>query len=420
MALQIPLLRMGSPYYSLDTVAVPHFQSGEPVAQLSLANPGLIARDLRSSRAAKAALEAIPARDLLAICKRAAELFCSGTLPLGETRQSAGQYVAQLSASTGMPEVLVRKNMDKITLVLEEMEAVIGGLTRGLDIRIFDSGWMKQNDRPINFLCETDNLGVVLPSNSPGVHSLWIQALAMKVPVVLKPGSQEPWTPFRIAQAFFAAGLPGEAIGYYPTSHAGGSEILMRTGRSMVFGDKNTVAPWRKDRRVQIHGPGWSKVVIGQDKIGEWRSCLDVIEVSAIENGGRSCINASGVWVPAQGREIADALAQRFAAVQPRGIEDPQARIAAFTNKNLAYRLNEMIDNLLRQPGAEDMTARYRPEGRLVEFEGSVFLLPTVVFCEDDQHPLAHAEYLFPFISVVEVPQQTKKKKIPQLGICRK
>ena len=32
-------------------------------------------------------------------------------------------------------------------------------------------------------------------------------------------------------------------------------------------------------------------------------------------------------------------------------------------------------------------------------------MLPTVVFCEDPGHPRASAEYLFPFVSVVETPQ---------------
>ena len=67
----------------------------------------------------------------------------------------------------------------------------------------------------------------ILPSNSPGVHSLWIPSIALKVPVILKPGSQEPWTPTRVLQALIAAGCPREAVGLYPTNHSGAAQILM-------------------------------------------------------------------------------------------------------------------------------------------------------------------------------------------------
>ena len=60
----------------------------------------------------------------------------------------------------------------------------------------------------MSFFPRSDSLGVVLPSNSPGVHSLWIPAVALKTPLVLKPGSVEPWTPYRVIQALIQAGCP--------------------------------------------------------------------------------------------------------------------------------------------------------------------------------------------------------------------
>ena len=44
-------------------------------------------------------------------------------------------------------------------------------------------------------------VGMVLPSNSPGVHSLWLPIIPLQIGLVLKPGPQEPWTPWRMAQA---------------------------------------------------------------------------------------------------------------------------------------------------------------------------------------------------------------------------
>ena len=60
--------------------------------------------------------------------------------------------------------------------VLEEMEAVLGGLTRGLNLSVLDAGWCVQDKRPLSYVRQTKMLGAVLPSNSPGVHSLWLPA----------------------------------------------------------------------------------------------------------------------------------------------------------------------------------------------------------------------------------------------------
>ena len=86
----------------------------------------------------------------------------------------------------------------------------------------------------------------------------------------------------------------------------------------MIFGDARLPREWQGDPRIEIHGPGYSKVVIGEDAIDDWEKYLDVMVASILENGGRSCVNASGVWVPRHGKEIAEALAERLAAVVPR------------------------------------------------------------------------------------------------------
>ncbi len=103
-------------------------------------------------------------------------------------------------------------------------------------------------------------LGLVLPSNSPGVHTLWLPIIPLQVGLVLKPGPQEPWTPYRMAAAFFAAGIPPEAIALYPGGADVGAAVLESCGRSLVFGGQATVDQYRANPRVQPHGPGFSKI----------------------------------------------------------------------------------------------------------------------------------------------------------------
>ena len=201
----LPILRQGRPYKSLTVQPLTHIATGEVLGEMSLANPGLISRDIEKSGDNQRFLRKTPVKTLLEICRAAAQQFSHGELPLGDGSQTPEQYIQQLSATTGMPESLARTNMAKIHHVLHDLETVLGGLTRGLDLDILDPGYGWEGERFVSFLRESNDLGVILPSNSPGVHSLWIPSIALKVPLIPKPGAREPWTPYRICQALIAA-----------------------------------------------------------------------------------------------------------------------------------------------------------------------------------------------------------------------
>jgi aldehyde dehydrogenase family protein len=404
--LHIPLLRQGQPYKSLDVVSILHHRTREPFVEISQANSGLIRRDLLHQGQVKALLSSISCSELLGICSRAADYFMDAPLPLGDEMQSPQDYVQQLSATTGLPHVLVRRNMQKIRGVLAQMESVLKGLTRNLDLAILDSGFASLGGKEMSFFPRCDSLGVVLPSNSPGVHSLWIPAVALKTPLVLKPGGAEPWTPYRVIQSLIQAGCPREVFSYYPTDHAGSGEILRHCGRGMVFGDSTSTGLWQGDPRIEIHGPGFSKIVIGEDCIGNWEEYLDVMVASILDNGGRSCINASGIWVPAKAPEIAEALADRLSKVIPRDAEDEKAQLAPFADASVARRISEGIERGLQEPGARDVTAAHRQGERLLSWQDCSYLLPTIVLCDSPNHPLANREFLFPFASVVPIRQE--------------
>jgi acyl-CoA reductase-like NAD-dependent aldehyde dehydrogenase len=399
--LHIPILRKGVPYRSLDKIRTPHYRTREDFVEISQANVGLIRRDLLDQQSAREALSGFTTAELIAISRRAADIFLNETLPVGDDSQSPDDYLRQLASTTGMPHTLARKNMRKIHAALFEMEQVVKGLTRGVPFEILDRGF----GTGLSFFARTNSLGIVLPSNSPGVHSLWTPAFALKIPLVLKPGSAEPWTPYRMIQALIRAGAPPAAFSYYPADHAGGGEILRQCGRGMVFGDVSSTKIWANDSRVEVHGPGYSKIVIGEDCVDDWEKYLDAMIESIAANSGRSCVNASGVWTPRHGKKIAEALAARLAEIVPRAEDDPEARLSPFADPNVAARMSGMIDAEMEgTPGARDVSAEYRQPDRLVSWQGCSYLLPTIVEC-DVEHPLANREYLFPFASVVEVPE---------------
>lgn len=403
--LHIPLLRGGEPYQSLSTIEVKHSQNGEPMAVMSQANRGLISRDMLSQEKRKRELDSFSVSELIEISRIAGQYFMSADLPLGDLTQSPDDYINQLSASTGVPKALCRQNMKKIATVLENVAEVLGGLTRGLDLSILDRGWGQQHGRMIGYLCNANSLGGILPSNSAGVHSLWVPSIALKVPLVLKPGSTEPWSPHRIAQAFMKADCPPSAFTLYPTSHDGATEILLRSDRSVLYGSESTVAPWRSDPRIQIHGTGWSKILFGDDTIADWKDYLDLMVTSVSQNSGRSCINTSSIWVPAEGRNIATALAEKLCQITPLPLDHPEAKLSAFANPKVAYQLELMIKQHLKTPGAVDISSQVFGQSTVVESDGYTFLQPKILYCTDPSHPLANTEFLFPFVSVVETSQ---------------
>jgi hypothetical protein len=408
--LHLPILRWGRTYESVDKTVVAHFRTRQPFVTVSQANVGLIRRDLLRQADARATLSKLRSADLVGMAKAAAEHFLHDTLPIDPERgitQSPQEYVEQVTATTGMPWANVRRNMRKVHGVLSKVDDVIHGLTRGLDLSVLDEGLSDRGGQMVSFFPRADALGVVLPSNSPGVHSLWAPATVLKMPLVLKPGSAEPWTPLRIINAYVKAGVPEDAFAYYPTDHAGGNEILRSCGRGMVFGDVGSTRRWEGDPRVEVHGPGYSKIVIGPDVADQWEKYLDVMVESIANNGGRSCVNASGVWVTKHADAIGQALAERLARVEPRAAEDEDAVLAPFADPAIARRMSAVIDQDLAandtQVPARDVSASVRGPERVTTAHGGTYLLPTVVRA-DAAHSLANREFLFPFASVVEVP----------------
>src|SRR5262245_12898745 len=166
--IHIPVLRWGEPYQSMDVDKVVHFITGEPLAEVSRANGGLIERDMRFAGRARQVLREVPVSDLLRMVKKAADYYVDGDLPLGDGTQNPDQFVRMQSATTGLPEHMCRFNMKKNHFVLNEMEKIHDALTRGLDLNILTRGFgVEQRGVPVSYQAQSPVLGLVLPSNSP-------------------------------------------------------------------------------------------------------------------------------------------------------------------------------------------------------------------------------------------------------------
>ncbi|MCB1062265.1 MAG: aldehyde dehydrogenase [Verrucomicrobiae bacterium] len=410
----IPILRQGRVYKSLDVQTVNKLGTDDAAAEISFACADMIKYDLQKMGEARAKLRAMNTSDLVAITKKAGEIFLHDDLPIGVDgeMQSPEDYVLSLAATSGLPHSLIRMNMTRLGGIFGQIEDIFRGLTRGMDFDVIDKGYGEQGGAPVSYSATTNELAVILPSNSPAVNALWIPSIAMKVPVLLKPGREEPWTPWRVIQAFIKAGCPPEAFSLYPTQHDGSGAIIRRAGRVMLFGDDSTVKQHEHDPRIEVHGTGYSKFLIGEDEIENWRDYLDSLVESVSSNSGRSCICTSTIVVPKYGDEIARAVAERVAEIRPLAQDDPEAKLSGFANPKFAEWINEAVEAGLAAGGATDVAAEFREGDRFFERDGMNYLQPTIVRVNSFDQELAVREFLFPFASVVECPQSEMLEKI--------
>ena len=95
-------------------------------------------------------------------------------------------------------------------------------------------------------------------------------------------------------EAFAQAGVPREVMSIYPGGPECGAAVLETCNRAMIFGGTATVERYHGDPRVQAHGPGFSKILFGDDTVDQWEDYLDLMFDSIYVNSGRSCISCSG------------------------------------------------------------------------------------------------------------------------------
>ncbi len=220
--IRIPLLRAGKIYESLDHADIVDPARGVVVARLSQANTALIRREVEALALA-APLADFGAGTLAEMCKKAATIYANDALPVdGQGNNLSTEAWIQLqSRTTGLPENLCRRTVQRLSAALAATPEIVEGLTRRLPAAAWDrnlSGVSKGRGPLVSYHSVARHLGVVLPNNSPAVNALWLPAIAFKVPVAIKPGSQDPWTAWRLIQALVRAGVP-ESVGMKLTGH---------------------------------------------------------------------------------------------------------------------------------------------------------------------------------------------------------
>lgn len=416
--IELPAIRWGEPYQSLEVDEVNHFYTGEPVAKVHCVGSGIIRRDAKKARNARRALQAMSPAELIEKCKAAGELFESGTLTVGDSQQSPVDFIQQQSATTGMPISMCKANVTKNAFVLKNIDQILDCLTRGLDLNILARGYGEESRGvTVSYQAQCDALGAVLPSNSPGVHTLWLPVIALQMGLVLKPGSSEPWTPYRVFAAMVEAGIPKEAFCLYPGAGADiGGAILTSCRRSMIFGGPQTVDQYAGNPKVQVHGPGFSKIIFGDDCVDDWEQHVEIMADSVYRNGGRSCINCTSIYASRHTKEIAAALAEKLGPLEVLPPDNPESGLAAFTIEGAAAAIWKGVQRDIDTPAVTEMTASYGE--RLVEKPPVAYLRPVVLHHASHESESRNKEYMFPLVNVVECPQAKMLSTMEYTLVC--
>ena len=357
MSLELPVLRHGSAYASLDTRALCDPRSGETLATIGQANPALVARDLRRWPTVLAPLAEERACLLRQVAARLAD---SPSDDHQETRLHIG-------ATTGLTGVQVEAQIARLAMSLQELAGLVPHCA--------------EPRPPVAF---------VLPSNAPGVHTAWLAALALGHPVALKPGALEPWTPYWLARLLAEEGLPPAFLGIYPGDHDVAAAALEAAPYGVLFGDASTVARYESEPTIDVRGPGRSKAYV-TSAAWEDPTVLQGLAEGVSAFGGRSCLNTSTIVLVDGTAEEVRALTSALNEAL-RGVPDDE--LAAWPGAGAA----EAIASGLRQLS----------DGQIAPLivrrtDGLEALRPLASAAEDPMSPWAQTEAPFPWVAVTAV-----------------
>jgi acyl-CoA reductase-like NAD-dependent aldehyde dehydrogenase len=372
--LSVPVLRGGEERSSRDTRTL-HGVNGVPLATVNEA-PAMVTRlTVKAMRQAPR----LTMDERLAVLAKAGGLFADATLG-GQTPQ---EYCRVQALASGVPIRVARQTLARVSDDAKLLDQVVGRqapVGAGRTAR-----WVRRGSV----------FGVVAPSNHPATHGAWLQALAMGYRIVVRPGTRDPFTPLRLVRALLDAGLDPGWISFLPGSHSAADALVDATDLALVYGSEETVARLRGNDRVLVRGPGRSKILVDRPLDDE---TLDHIVTEVAADGGVRCTNTTAVYTSGDHRALAEALAQRLAALPAYPVTDDRAVLPVRPVKE-AEGLRAALDRAAQ--GAVDLVRRHQDGGPVTVVDGDAAAMRPAVVCVDrSDHPGLATELPFPCVWV--------------------
>ena len=371
-------------YASLDRQLLTGFD-GSPVGDATI-TPALMVHDV--ARRTSSALRALPIRAVLDVFARAADIFCTGR-PDGLAPEA---YVRNASLTSGLPlSITLRQTLGLFPSGMRTMGRFLEVQSPG-GLDVFDSHLYEAAGARIALVPRGRTVGFLMPGNHPATHFMWLCALAMKMPVVVRPSSDDVFTPYRLAASLLDAGLPEDAVAFVPGGHDLVDTIVQSCSLSVLFGSQALADRYASNRNVRIHGPGRSKVVVLGD--ADFARAVDLICRLVMDDAGRGCINGSAVIVEGDAGKLAAAVARALERVPLRSPLAEGAQLGAVRPRE-ADAYNAFIDSGLGSGAVELTPGRGH---RVATVDGVALMRPTVLEVRSFEHPLFGMELPFPFV----------------------
>jgi hypothetical protein len=376
-------------YRSIERQALTGFD-GSPVAEATM-TPPLLVHEI--ARRTSTALRSLPIRTVLDIFQRAAGIFSTGQ-PDGLEPEA---YARNASLTSGLPLSVVRKQtLGLFPPAFRMMDRFLSVQSPG-GLEVFDRHFYETGGIRVGLTPRGRNAGFVMPGNHPSTHFMWLCALAMKVPVVLRPSNDDLFTPYRLVTALLEAGLPEDAIAFVPGGHDLVDAIVQACSLSVLFGGQPLADRYASNRNVRVHGPGRSKVVVLAS--ADVEHAAEMISRLVMDDAGRGCINGSAVIVEGSAGRLASAVAAALERVPVRSPLVEGAQLGAVRMAE-AEAYNALIDSRLGS-GATELTPGRA--GRVAMVDGVPVMRPTVIEVDSFEHPLFGMELPFPFVVFTSV-----------------
>jgi acyl-CoA reductase-like NAD-dependent aldehyde dehydrogenase len=357
--------------------------AGVPVAELSLLPKLYVTRAMSALHRATTR----PAGDRITALAKAAELFAHGTvagLPVAE-------YEYLVSRVSGMPISVVRAASAITAEAARHADASAHqGRPRGAA-----ADWRATPARNGHgvWTRRGDVLAVHAAGNHPGVHGLWLEALALGYRVALRPSRREPFTPHRLIGALREAGFGADQAVLLPTDYDVADEMLRGADLGLAYGGDDVMAKYAHDPAVLPQGPGRSKILVTADQ--DWREHLDTIVDSISLQGGTTCINATAVLVEGDPAPLAEAIASRLSAMPSLPPQDDRAVLPVQPVEEARRFEKFLLDK------ASDARPWLGADGIVGELgDGSAALRPAVHQVDRSDAPQVKVELPFPCVWV--------------------
>jgi acyl-CoA reductase-like NAD-dependent aldehyde dehydrogenase len=291
--------------YRTRNVEVIKDTAGVAVAELSIVPPLYVTRTISAQRKCRP----LRAAQREAALAAAADIFLNATI----AGLDFEQYVDLCSRVSGLP---IRVTRYAAQTVAESVSSAFDSVRPAQPAgAAFD--WREERTRSgcAVWARRGDVFAVHASGNSPGVHGLWLQALALGYRVAIRPSRREPFTGHRLIQALRGAGFRNEDVVYLPTDYTGADEIIRAADLSMVYGGQDVADKYGADPTVFTNGPGRSKFLITAEH--DWREYLDIIVDSISNLGGMACVNTTAVLYEGDAAPLAHGIAEKLSTIAP-------------------------------------------------------------------------------------------------------